>query len=50
MFGVAALYILANIAYFAALPRSVIQNGGVTVAADFFLDVSGIVKARVLRT
>ncbi|KAG0642484.1 amino acid permease-domain-containing protein [Tuber brumale] len=39
--GVAALYILANIAYFAALPKKVIQNGGVTVAADFFLDVFG---------
>ncbi|PWW73527.1 hypothetical protein C7212DRAFT_217500 [Tuber magnatum] len=39
--GVAALYILANIAYFAALPKEVIQKGGVTVAADFFLDVFG---------
>ncbi|KAG0131521.1 amino acid permease-domain-containing protein [Tuber indicum] len=39
--GVAALYILANIAYFAALPKEVIQDGGVTVAADFFLDVFG---------
>ncbi|CUS11167.1 unnamed protein product [Tuber aestivum] len=39
--GVAALYILANIAYFAALPKDIIQKGGVTVAADFFLDVFG---------
>ncbi|RPA93891.1 amino acid transporter [Choiromyces venosus 120613-1] len=39
--GVAALYILANIAYFAALPKDVIQKAGVAVAANLFLDVFG---------
>ena len=36
---VMVLYILANMAYFAAVPRSQLLTSGVTIAGQFFLNV-----------
>jgi len=44
----AVLYILANVAYFAASTQQEIQNSGVTVAALFFRDVFGAEAERTL--
>jgi L-type amino acid transporter 9 len=44
----AALYLLANIAYFSAATKSEIESSGVTVAALFFQNVFGTAAERAL--
>ncbi|KAG9318049.1 amino acid transporter [Chiua virens] len=44
----AALYLLANIAYFSAATKAEIKSSGVTVAALFFKNVFGTVAERAL--
>ncbi|KAG2357797.1 amino acid permease-domain-containing protein [Suillus spraguei] len=44
----AALYLLANVAYFSAATKTEIENSGVTVAALFFGNVFGSVAERAL--
>ena len=39
--GVMTLYVLANVAYFAAIPKTDLANSGVTVAGLFFRNVFG---------
>jgi amino acid transporter len=41
---VTVLYLLANIAYFAAVPKHDIRTSGVTVASLFFTNVFGHAK------